>query len=154
MVTMKRRTMSLLLSLSLLVSLICLPLSAQGQPGRRLRGDTGVITLGMGQVLRITVNGRDGNDTFRVRFAWMKYMPSGCNTDGVCRHTVQSQGVTAPVNIGANEAASYDVQGTGGGVRVSVFVAAGDVNGDAQIINTATGEGTSPVVVWVVGGDF
>ncbi len=29
-------------------------------------------TLGMSQVLRVTVNGRDGNDTFRVRFAWMK----------------------------------------------------------------------------------
>ena len=150
---MKRRTMPLLLSLSL-VSLMCFPLPIQAQPGRRLRGDTGVITLGMGQVLRITVNGRDGNDTFRVRFAWRKYMPSGCNTDGVCRHTVQSQGVTASVNIGTNEAASYDVQGTGGGVGVSVFVAAGDVNGDAQIINTATGEVTSHVVIWFVEGDF
>ena len=152
---MKRRTTtSILLSLSLLVCLLSFPLPAHGQPGRRLRGDTGVLTLGLGQVLRVTVNGRDGNDTFRVRFAWMKYMPSGCNTDGVCRHTIQSQGVTAPVNIAANEASSYDVQGTGGGVRVSVFVAAGDVNGDAQIINTATGEVTSHVVIWFVEGDF
>ena len=152
---MKRRTAtSLLLSTSLLVCLLGLPLPAQGQQGRRLRGDTGVITLGVGQVLRLTVNGRDGNDAFRVRFAWMKYMPAGCNTDGVCRHTIQSQGVTAPVNFGANQAASYDVQGTGDGVRVSVFVAAGDVNGDAQIINTATGEVTSHVVIWFVEGDF
>ena len=152
---MKRRTAtSLLLSTSLLVCLLGPPLPAQGQQGRRLRGDTGVITLGVGQVLRLTVNGRDGNDAFRVRFAWMKYMPAGCNTDGVCRHTIQSQGVTAPVNFGANQAASYDVQGTGDGVRVSVFVAAGDVNGDAQIINTATGEVTSHVVIWFVEGDF
>jgi hypothetical protein len=149
---MKRPTMSLVLCL--LVSMVSFSSPAQGQQGRRFRGDTGVITLGMGQVLRVTVNGRDGNDTFRVRFAWRKYLPSGCNTDGVCRHTIQSQGVTTPVNIGANEAASYDVQGTGGGVRVSVFVAAGDVNGDAQIINTATGEVTSHVVIWFVEGDF
>src|ERR1043166_7760622 len=121
MITMKRRTTMLL---ALTLSLLVFPLPAQGQQGRRLRGDTGVITLGMGQVLRITVNGKDGNDTFRVRFAWMKYMLSGCNTDGVCRHTLQSQGITAPVNVGTNEAASYDVQGTGGGVRVSIFVAA------------------------------
>ena len=149
-----RMAIPLLLSLSLLVSLMCFPLPAQGQQGRRSRGDTGVITLGMSQVLRVTVNGRDGNDTFRVRFAWMKYMPAGCNTDGVCRHTLQSQGITAPVNVGANEAASYDVQGTGGGVRVNVFVAAGDVNGDGQIINAATGEITSHVVIWFVEGDF
>src|SRR6266513_1295008 len=134
--TMKHRTTtSLILGMSLLVCLLALPLPVQGQQGRKLRGDTGVITLGMGQVLRLTVNGRDGNDAFRVRFAWMKYMPAGCTTDGVCRHTIQSQGVTAPVNVGANQAASYDVQGTGGGVRVSVFVAAGDVNGDAESIN-------------------
>jgi len=140
--------------MSLLVCLLALPLPVQGQQGRKLRGDTGVITLGMGQVLRLTVNGRDGNDAFRVRFAWMKYMPACCTTDGVCRHTIQSQGVTAPVNVGANQAASYDVQGTGGGVRVSVFVAAGDVNGDAEIIDTATGEVTSHVVIWFVEGDF
>ena len=122
--------------------------------GGRCEVTGGSSTLGMSQVLRVTVNGRDGNDTFRVRFAWMKYMPAGCNTDGVCRHTLQSQGITAPVNVGANEAASYDVQGTGGGVRVNVFVAAGDVNGDAEIINTATGEVTSHVVIWFVEGDF
>ena len=149
-----RMAIPLLLSLSLLVSLVCFPLPAQGQQGRKLRGDIGVFTIGMGQVLRVTVNGKDGNDAFRVRFAWMKYMPAGCTTDGVCRHTIQSQGVTAPVNVGANQAASYDVQGTGGAVRVSVFVAAGDVNGDAEIINTATGEVTSHVVIWFVEGDF
>src|SRR2546425_13226771 len=118
---MKRQsTLSIAIALSLFISIVSFPLTAQAQqPPKRFRGDTGVITLGMGQVLRVTVNGRDGNDNFRVRFAWMKYMPSGCNTDGVCRHTLQSQGVTAPVNVGANEAASYDVQATGGGVRVS-----------------------------------
>ena len=54
-----RMAIPLLLSLSLLVSLVCFPLPAQGQQGRRSRGDTGVITLGMGQVLRVTVNGTE-----------------------------------------------------------------------------------------------
>jgi len=152
---MKRKsTLSVAMALSLFVSMV-IPLTAQAQqPPKRFRGDTGVITLGMGQVLRITVNGKDGNDTFRVRFAWMKYMPTGCNTDGVCRHTVQSEGITTPVNVGANQAASFDVQGTGGGVRVSVFVAAGDVTADEQIINTATGEVTSHVIMANTEGDF
>jgi hypothetical protein len=145
----------MLVGFSLLVAITSFPLKVQAQAARKLRGDTGIITLGTGQVLRITVNGKDGNDTFRVRFAWRKYMPAACNNEGVCRHTLQSQGITAPVNVGANEAASYDVQGTGGGVALTVFVAAGDVNGDAEIINSATGEVTSSqVVIWFVEGDF
>ena len=151
---MKRRTtMSLLLSLSLLASVLSLPLPAQGQQAHRFRGDTGVITLGMGQVLRITVNAGNGTDTFRVRFAWMKYMPAGCNTDGVCRHTVQTEGATAPVNVGANQAALFDVQGTGGDVRIEVRVATGDVTADECIINSATGEVTSHVIMANTEGD-
>ena len=152
---MKRKTRwSLLITISLLVSLVSLPLPAQAQQGRKFRGDTGVVPLGFGQVLRITVNGQSGNDLIRVRFAWTKYTLSGCNPDGVCRHVVQSQGTTAPVNVGPNEGASFDVQGFGGGVRVGVFVAGGDVNGDAFIINTATGEVVSQIIVANTDGDI
>ena len=152
---MKRKTRwSLLITISLLVSLVSLPLPAQAQQGRKFRGDTGIVPLGIGQVLRITVNGQSGNDLIRVRFAWTKYTLSGCNPDGVCRHVVQSQGTTAPVNVAANEGASFDVQGFGGGVRVGVFVAGGDVNGDAFIINTATGEVVSQIIVANTDGDI
>jgi hypothetical protein len=146
---MKRQsTLSLVLALSLFVSIVSFPLTAQAQqPPHRFRGNTGVITLGMGQVLRITVNGLGGADAIRVRFAWMKYMPAGCNTDGVCRHVIQSEGATAPVNIGPNQAASFEVQGTGNGVRVEVRVNTADVIGDACIINSATGEVTSHVII-------
>jgi hypothetical protein len=111
----------------------------------------------MDQVLRITVSGLNGNDTIRVRFAWMKYMPAGCNNDGVCLHTVQSQGITAPVTVGPGEAASFDVQGNGNGVRVGVFLVAGDFNADARadalIINSATGEVVSQVIMANTEGD-
>jgi len=153
---MKRKSMfSVVLAFSLLVTMISFPLTVQGQQGHRFRSDTGVITLGIGQVLRITLSSEAFEDNIiKVRFAWMKYMPSGCNPEGVCRHTIQSQGVTAPVNVGPNEAASFDVQGTGGNVRVSVFVAAGDVTGDAVIINSATGEVVSHVIMANTEGDF
>src|SRR5437879_5783283 len=144
---MKRQsTLSIALALSLFISIVNFPLTAQGQqPPKRFRGDTGVITLGMGQKLVVYIGG--SRDAVRVRFAWMRYMPAGCNTEGVCRHTIQSEGATAPVNVGAGEAASFEMQGTGNGVRVEVRVSLGDVIGDESIINTATGEVTSHVIM-------
>ena len=149
---MKRQILSVLLVVSLFIAMNSWPVKGQGQQRRRFRADTGVVTLGLGQVLRITIASEGFESS--VGFAWTKYMLASCNTDGVCRHTVQSQGVTAPVNVGAGEAASFDVQGTGGGVRVSVRVSTSDVTGDAQIINTATGEGTSHVIMANTEGDF
>ena len=153
---MKRQSkLSISLALSLFISIVSCPLTAQGQqPLKRFRGDTGVVYIGGSQVLRVTVNGLGGNDTIRARFAWMKYMPAGCNTDGVCRHVIQSEGATAPVNVAPNQAASFDVQGTGNGVRVEVRVSTGDVIGDACIINSATGEVTSHVILANTEGDF
>ena len=142
-----KMTLSLVLTLSMLFSLVGFATTAQGQPAQRFRGDTGVVTPGMGQILRITVVYTGDTNFARVRFAWMKYMLAGCNGDGVCRHVVQSEGATAPVSIGPNEAASFDVQATGGGVRVSVRVNTADVTGDAEIINSATGEVTSHVIM-------
>ena len=137
---------SIVLALSLFMSMLSFPSSTQAQPRpNRLRADTGVIPLGMGQVLRITVNGADGADAIRVHFAWMKYMAAGCSNEGVCRHTVDSQGATVPVILASNEAASFEVQGTGNGVRVMIRVdvanmrdAAG-VRASGDIINSVTG---------------
>ncbi|HEY8203947.1 MAG TPA: hypothetical protein VIF81_04395 [Pyrinomonadaceae bacterium] len=108
----------------------------------------------MSQVLRITVSGLNGNDTISVRFAWMRYMPAGCNNDGVCLHTVESQGITAPVNVGPGSAASFDVQGNGKGVRVRALVGLGSYIVNAQIINSATDEVVSHVILANTEGDF
>src|SRR5882724_10077503 len=144
---MKRQSrLSLVMVLTLFVSMLCLPFQVQGQqPPNRFRSDTGVITLGIGQKLVVYIGG--SRDAVRVRFAWMRYMPAGCYNDGVCRHVIQSEGATAPVNLGPNQAASFEVQGTGGGVRIEVRVATGDVTGDECIINSATGEVTSHVIM-------
>ena len=148
---MKRQsTLSLVMAVGLFVSMVSFPLQAQPQP-RRFRADTGVITLGIGQVLRITIASEGFEDGIKARFAWIKYMPAGCNTEGVCLHAVQSRGVTAPVNVHGNEAASFDMQGTGGGVRVEVL-ADYNPNGtvdaaDLMIINTSTGEVVSHVIM-------
>jgi hypothetical protein len=123
---MKRKmTFSLTLTLSLLLSLVSLPATAQAAPPPRFRADSGVVTLGMGQVLRITVNGGSGNDTISVRLRWMQYAPEGCSgMPPVCRHMVVSQGTTPVETLDPDDALSFDINGTGvqgsGAVRVVV----------------------------------
>ena len=81
-------------------------------------------------------------------------MAGGCNTDGVCRHVVQSEGVTAPANVAPNQAGSFEVPGTGAGVRVVVRANTPNVRAVSQIINTATGEVTAHVIMANTEGDF
>ena len=136
----------------ILLSLSTLAPTASAQQRRRFRADTGVVTLGIGQVLRITLSSEAFEDAaiVRTRFVWTRYGPMNCNTEGVCRQMVQSQGATAPVIINQSESASYDMQGPGS-VRVEVLAdynANGTVDAaDAMIINTATGETVSHVIM-------
>lgn len=134
---MKRQiTFSIVLTLILLNSLISLPSTAQGQKRQRFSADTGIVTPGEGQVLRISISVDPVTDTPpRVRFAWTKYMAAGCNNEGVCRHSVASQGATSPVTLSAEDSASFDIQGTGTGTRVVVFSSSRDVRVTAQLIN-------------------
>lgn len=153
---MKRQSVSSMLMLVILVaSVLYAPFTVRAQPRpNRFRGDTGVITLGLGQVLRITLSSEAFEDNaFVTRFNWTKYMPGVCNTEGVCRHVVQSEGSTAPVNVGPHQVASYEIQGTGNGVRLEVRVNTADVIADAQIINSSTGEVTSHVIMANTEGD-
>ena len=150
---MKYRNRKLMaLALALLISAAMFSPTTRAQQRRRFRADTGVVTLGMGQVLRITLSSEAFEDAtiVRTRFVWMRYGPMNCNTEGVCRQMVQSQGATAPVIINQSESASYDMQGPGS-VRVEVLAdynANGTVDAaDAMIINTATGETVSHVIM-------
>ncbi|MFL6209992.1 MAG: hypothetical protein ACJ74W_14135 [Pyrinomonadaceae bacterium] len=143
---MKRRmTLSLMLTLSMALSLASFS-TAQGQQQRRRPvAVTGVFTLGAGQVLRITVVGGGGSDTITIRFGWRQFVGGNCTAvmgGTVCRHTVASEGTSAPVMIGRNEAASLDIDGNGNGVQVMVFFESRMNDGDpiaqmlAQIIDS------------------
>jgi hypothetical protein len=148
------------LTVIILLSVATLTPTSSAQQRHRFRADTGVITLGMGQVLRITLSSEafEDQNVIRPRFVWMRYGPMVCNTEGVCRQMVQSHGTTAPVTINQSEAASFDMQGTGGGVRVAVLAdynANGVVDAaDLMIINSATGEVVSHVIMANTEGDF
>lgn len=120
---MKRKmTLSLMLTLSMLFSLVSFAATAQGQQGgRRLIADTGVIRLGSGQILRITINGQSGNDTLDVSFRRTYYV--GSANGGVWRAMIASQDTTAPVTVSADEAVSVDMTNAGfDGVRIEAII--------------------------------
>ena len=140
---MKRQiTFSLVLTLSLLLSLVSLPSTAQGQqtPGR-FAAYSGTVTLGQGQVLRVTVAamGNSGNEPpIRLRFGWAQYMDAGCSgMPQVCRHTVVAQGLTVPITLG-NDTVSFDVPGNGGTVNATVTSNSRDVEVVCIVFDTST----------------
>ena len=145
--------------LIILLSAATLAPTISAQQRRRFRADTGVVTLAVGQILRITIasEGFESENLIKPRFAWMRYGPMNCNPQGICRQMVQAQGTTAPIIINQSEAASFDMQGTGGGVRVAVLAdynANGIVDAaDLMIINTGTGEVVSHVIMANTEGD-
>lgn len=116
-----RMTLSFVLTLSLLLSLVSLPSPAQGQqPPGRFSASSGMITPGMGQGFRVTVVNTEGKD-IRVRLGWKQYVATSCaGAPPVCRQSVVSQGATAMETLSPNEALSFDVPATGGGVNVTV----------------------------------
>ena len=150
---MKRKmTFSLTLTLSLLLSLVSLPSTAQGQQGgRRAIRDTGMTRLGPGQILRVAASPA-GNYTFAFRR--MYYTRVGPDINGVVKTTLAAQDTSAPVTLAADEAASIDItQGGFDGVRVQVisrsFTGTAEPNSlvTLQIINSANGE---IVAFWIL----
>src|SRR5436190_10543858 len=139
---MKRKmTLSPMTTFSVLLPLVGFASTAQGQQQKKKPvAATGVFTPAAGQVLRITVAGA-GSDIITIRFAWKRFVGGTCSAvmgATVCRHTVASEGMSAPVTLGPNEAASLDVGGDGNGVEVMVFNNDGDpiVQVVAQIMDS------------------
>jgi hypothetical protein len=96
--------------------------TAQGQPGgKRLIVNSGVVRLGAGQILRLTIPGQSGNDTVIVRFRRMYY--SGSTNGGIWKSNAVTQDTSSPITLAANEAASADISQAGfDGVRIEALV--------------------------------
>ena len=136
---MKRRmTLSLVLTLSVLLSLVSLPSTAQGAPPQRFSARSGVLTASMGQKLRVTVVGTGGSG-IRVRILWTQYMAPDCSgIPEVCRHTVESQGATPLVTLNDDAALSIDVDGNGKGVNLGVESSSQNARVVFQIMDALT----------------
>ena len=151
----RSKVISLTLTLSLLSCLVSLPLTAQAAPPPSFRADSGVVTLGPDQILRITVNGLAGNDTLNVRMRWMQYAAQGCSgMPPVCRHMVVAQGVTPVQTLGPDDALSFDVQQVGTGVRVVVESNSAKTRVLGIVFDTSTQRIVSQIIVANTDGDI
>ena len=142
----------IILSIALVLSVAILSLmksdsTVNAQPPNRYTCDTGFVTLGAGQRLRITAlmgnfagNGDVGAADF-VRFRRQQYMQTICS-GGVCKSAVASQALSDPIALTAGEAASIDIIPTSNssGVRGVVVSNSQDVRVNVTIIVSATGE--------------
>ena len=143
---------SIALSVALAVSVITLSLmsadsTARAQKQNKVRADTGVVTLGAGQLLRITVVNRGKADS-KVSFRRMEYSQNACN-GSVCKHSQISELELVAVTLAPGEAASIDIANTSLGVRAVAFMDYVDDFVVAQIIDS----GYSVVSAWDLDND-
>lgn len=146
---MKRK---IALSIALAVGLISLSLvssdpTARAQKPNRSTADSGVMTLGPNQILRITVVNRGKSDS-NIRFGRMEYSQGACN-GGVCRLTLTSNLNNEVFTLAPGEAASMDIGNTSFGVR-GVTSLQNNLDSDcsviAQIIDAQTGAVVSTIL--------
>jgi hypothetical protein len=90
-----------------------LPVAAQAQAAMKPVADSGMLTLGLNQVLRLTVATGDvnGDEVIRVRFRRMEYMEEG----NIYR--VASSNMGGPLTLTSGEATSIDIPYSGSPVR-------------------------------------
>jgi hypothetical protein len=155
---MKRKiTLSIALALSIvLISLMSSDSTTHAQNQLRYSADTGVVTLGVNQEMRLSIlsGTPTANGTFNFRLRRMGYTQESC-AGGVCKLAVASQTTSDVITLLPNEALwgqlppSEDFDG----VRAVVLSDSRDVKVNAVIINTATGEivATTDLIIDVSG---
>jgi len=148
---------SMLFSVALAVSVILLSLASSDsatqaqQRSRLFHWDTGVVSLGPNQVLRITGDWNGDGDT-TVGFREIKYGQGACNGT-VCKLITISTTTSGPHTLAAGEAISLELVATTYG-RGIVTSNRRDMRVTAAIINTTTGETTSHIIMANTEGDF
>lgn len=98
---------------ALMFSMLLLSVTVKAQGLMKPIADTGMLSIGPNQVLRVTVAAGDvnGDDLIRVRFGRMEYIEQ----DNVYR--VASSNTSPPISLARGEAASIEIPNTGAGIR-------------------------------------
>lgn len=147
--------MKRILTISIALSVVLFALMSSDSTASAARprifvADTGLVTLGPNQLLRITVAPAAGGDSIPTEsisfnFTKIRYSQRTCD-GGVCKHFVTSQTSPDPITLAPGEAASMDVLGTtnssGDGVVLlfsSLPGGAATPQVNALIIDTNTG---------------
>jgi hypothetical protein len=102
--------------------------------------DSGVITLGPNQLLRVTVvNGGGGQGAVSVRFREITYSEGVCNGP-VCIHPVASQNTYGLLTLTGGAAASFEIFNTAYGVRGVVSSDTPGLKVLAEVIDATTNQ--------------
>ena len=139
---MKRKiTLSIALAVSItLLSLIKSASTVSAEPSQRFRFDTGVVTLGVNQILQVTtISGQGSGDPIPVEIVGLNYMPTACD-GGVCKYAVSSQNRSGPLLLAPNEAATFTCIPGSVTVRAIVLTNSRNMRVNTVIRNTVTGE--------------
>jgi len=135
---------SIAIALTVLLSVMTFIPMAQGQPPQRFKADSGVVTLGPNQIMRITITWGDGHAGI-VRFGRTTYTPDGCNSDGVCKLSGTNT-FTGPITLMPGEAASFDILAGGTYGRGVVVSSSQNAQVTVSIIDVATGRVEAVVI--------
>ena len=116
---MKRK---IILSIALVVCVATLLLIKSGltvnaEPPQKFVWDTGVVTLGSNQILRVvSVDGELGGGLYGEVIRRIEYQQGACEA-GICKQAVASQTTSPPLTHAPNEALSIDTP-NGGSWRI------------------------------------
>ena len=149
-----KRTIALAAALAVSAILLLLASSdsvSQAQQRKLFQWDTGVVSLGPNQVLRLSGDWNGDGDT-TVGFREIKYGQGACNGN-VCKLVTISTTTSGPHTLAAGEAISLDLIATTYG-RGIVTSNRKDVRVTASIVNTLTGDTTSHIIMANTEGDF
>jgi hypothetical protein len=138
-----RRKITLLIALVLSMTILLLTGSdsaVRAEPPQRYQWDTGLITVGQGQTLRIAATGFDPGplDGKFINFRRISYTQTTCS-GGVCKQAISGQTVSEPIILAPNEAAVIDCEGYAF-CRVVVSGNSPKVRVNVMILNSVTGE--------------
>ena len=140
---MKRRiTLLVILVLSIVtLSLMTSEATVNAQSSHCYVGDSGMVTLGSDQALRITVTPPAGRRPTSLTLTFNAQVTTVTCNGGVCTHTVISETTADPVTLMPGQAASYDITQPSGAsaVRGRVFGDNPDMLVNGLMIDTTTG---------------
>ena len=138
---MKRKiTLSIAFSV-LLLSVIMSDSTVKVAAARTYVADTGMITLGPNQFLRMTAANPQRSRVTSLTVTFTAQVTSSTCSNGVCTHTVTTETTTSPVTLATGQAASHDIMPTPGAsaVRALVIGNSPDMLVNALIIDSTTG---------------
>lgn len=136
---MKRK---IILSVALVMSIILVSLTVSdstvsAEPPQRFTFDTGLVTLGENQTLRVvSVDGELGGGLYGIVTKRFEYQQTGCEA-GICKLAVASQTTSPLIKFAQNEASSIETP-SGGTRRITIVTDNRKLRVNAIVFDTST----------------